>query len=121
MLPKDGDFGPLGVLGAGVEDVRHAVQNAEQRQTGDDSFRPPHRTPALTLQRIPDDDEALEREGHHVPNGQEAANAARIRKQLTVRLTCVDVHLEKAQPGGKQPDQIARVADTKRGQIVRRG
>lgn len=117
----DGDIAALGVLGAGVEDVRHAVYTADHRETGDDSFRPPDRTPALALERIPHDDEPLEREGHHVPDGQEAAHPARVRKQLAVRFARVDVYLEEAKPGDKQPDQVARVADAQRGQIVRGG
>uniref|UniRef100_A0A182QVY5 Uncharacterized protein n=1 Tax=Anopheles farauti TaxID=69004 RepID=A0A182QVY5_9DIPT len=105
IMVNDGNIAALGVLRAGVEDVRDTVHTADHREAGDDSFCPPNRAPALALERIAHDDEALEREGHHVPDGQEAANAARVRKQLTVGFACVDVHLKEAKPGDEQSDQ----------------
>uniref|UniRef100_A0A182M0B7 Uncharacterized protein n=1 Tax=Anopheles culicifacies TaxID=139723 RepID=A0A182M0B7_9DIPT len=107
-----------GELGRSEEKYRQTDENASDCQGEDNDLCTSHRTHGLAFQRIQYGDKALHGERDHKPNGEEAAQRAGEGEKPAAHLLDVDFQIDQIEPGHELADQVERVAQPERRQIV---
>ena len=79
--------------------------------------RPSRRAPRVAVQRIADDHESFDREGHDIPDAHEAEHVRQVDERLTQSLRVEQRYMHDVQPRRREHEQEAAIGESQGGEI----